>query len=156
TYMGQTASDLSLAPPNGPLGAPQLALGRLPARNPAEASALVAKLAAYTATSHQWSAQLGLVADAAEAGSFDAASDRLATLRAGWSVNPIYESQYGAGTTQQIVDSLNAGQALLNYYGHASFTYWGEDQIFSTGLLGQLHNSGRETFVTSMSCYTGD
>ena len=161
-FSGRTPSDTTLAlaqgsgsKPGAPQAVPSLALGRLPARTPAEAQALVAKLRAYSAGGHQWTNDAGLVADAADAGSYNAASEALAGTLGTLRLDRIYESQYGGDTNARILAALNNGSALLNYYGHGSITQWSAGNIFNADMIGQVNNAGHETFVTSMTCYTG-
>ncbi len=155
-YMGRTASDMALVQgANGAL--PTLALGRLPARTPAEATALVAKLGAYRTTSHSWATQASLVADdGPDQATFEAASENLATTLGGTTVERLYAGQLGAGTGAAIVNSLNAGRAVLNYYGHGSYQFWSQGNIFNTTTVNSLTNTGREAFITSMNCQSGD
>jgi hypothetical protein len=161
-YTGRTASDSSLVLAGGTAGdrtgssRPFIALGRLPARSPAEANALVAKLAAYHATTHSWTAEVGLVADAGDSGDFDRASETLHGRLGSHSSQRIYESTYGTGTTAQILANLASGRALLNFYGHASLDQWGGGNLFNTGLVGQVNNAGREAFLTAITCFSGD
>ncbi len=161
-YGGRAASDSSLALPQGRQGVPggilrpTVALGRLPARSPAEAAALVAKLQAYHATTHTWGTDVGLVADAGDMGDFNRASEALSTHLGTHSVERVYESQYGSSTAAQILANLNTGRALLNYYGHGSLDQWSAGNIFNTTLVSQVNNTGREAFVTAITCFNGD
>ncbi len=161
-YAGRAASDSSLALPQGrqatPGGIlrPVLALGRLPARSPAEAAALIAKLQAYHTTTHTWTTAIGLVADAGDLGDFDRASEALSTHLGSTTVERVYESHYGSGTTTQILANLNSGRALLNYYGHGSLDQWSAGNIFNTNLVSQVNNTGHEAFVTAITCFNGD
>jgi hypothetical protein len=158
-YAGRAASDSSLAlaqvAPGG-IARPVLALGRLPARSPDEARALVTKLQAYHTTTHTWTAEVGLVADAGDLGDFDRASDALNKRLGTDKVERIYESHYGSGTSTQILANLNNGRALLNYYGHGSLDQWSAGNIFNTNLVSQVNNAGREAFVTAITCFNGD
>ena len=152
-YMGRTASDSSLLADaaTGP------ALGRLPARSPAEAAALVSKLAAYRNTAHRWATQASLVADGGpDTALFEAASETLAGLAGSLRLERLYVSQLGPDTGSRLVAGLNAGRALLNYYGHGSYQFWSQSDIFNTTTVNSLTNSGREAFITSMSCQNGD
>jgi hypothetical protein len=154
-YTGRTPSDSSLALPAGSRQ-PIIALGRLPARSPAEAAALVAKLQAYQTTTHAWSTEIGLVADAGDSGDFNRASETLSRIIGIRNTERIYESQYGSGTAAQILANLNSGRALLNFYGHGSLDQWGTGNIFNTTLVNQVNNAGRETFLTAITCFNGD
>jgi hypothetical protein len=160
-YTGRTASDSSLVLLRDATEAPGanipfLALGRLPARSPAEATALVAKLGAYQTTAHAWSTQVGLVADGGDGGDFDRASETLIHLLGNRSLERVYESQLGGSTTNQILANLNSGRALLNFYGHGSLDQWSAGNIFNTNLVSQVNNAGRETFLTAITCFNGD
>ncbi|MDQ2807796.1 MAG: C25 family cysteine peptidase, partial [Chloroflexota bacterium] len=152
-YMGRTASDSSLltSPANGP------ALGRLPARSPAEAAALVGKLGSYRSTAHRWGTQVSLVADGGPDGAtFEGASEALVGLLGGRSLERLYVRELGSNAGPTLVSSLNAGRALVNYYGHGSYQFWGQSNFFNTNTVNSLTNTGRETFLTSMSCQNGD
>ncbi|MDQ2807761.1 MAG: C25 family cysteine peptidase [Chloroflexota bacterium] len=149
-YMGRTASDAAL-------GAGNLALGRLPARTPDEAAALVAKLGAYRTSSHTWGTQASLVADSGDDGpTFEGASETLAGTLGSTTVERLYASQLGSGTSAAILNSLNAGRALLNYYGHGSYQFWSGSNFFNLNSVNSLTNTGHETFITALTCQSGD
>ncbi|MDQ2809437.1 MAG: C25 family cysteine peptidase [Chloroflexota bacterium] len=155
-YMGRTASDMALVTPtNGTL--PTLALGRLPARTPSEATALVAKLGAYRSTAHTWGTQASLVADSGEdQATFESASEVLAGTLGSTTFERLYAGQLGTGTSAAIINSLNAGRAVLNYYGHGSYQFWSGSNFFNLTSVNSLTNTGHEAFITAMSCQSGD
>ncbi|HMA38046.1 MAG TPA: C25 family cysteine peptidase, partial [Chloroflexia bacterium] len=97
SILGRTASDVSLVI-DGAHDGPQQAIGRIPARTPAEASAVVSKLASYETSQHQWTSQVALVADEADASGaiFDKASNDLSTLLSRLTQDPIYLSKDGS------------------------------------------------------------
>jgi hypothetical protein len=151
TFSGRTASDAALLPANS-----NLALGRLPARTPAEAAAVVNKLIGYMTTPHTWPQTVTLLADAADAGRFDASSEALAGILGSTPTERLYESQYGGTTATRLVDAFNSGRAVINFYGHGSASQWGTGDLFDNNRLSQLVNAGREPFVTAMTCHNGD
>jgi hypothetical protein len=95
------------------------------------------------------------VADQADAGVFEAATDRLAQVLIGQPQVRIDERKYGPDTGARIVASLDAGQALTHFYGHGAIQQWSGGNIFNPARIAELTNTGRETFLTSATCYTG-
>ena len=87
---------------------------------------------------------------------FEGASAALAGVLSGHSVEQLYVRQLGGGASAALIASLNGGRALLNYYGHGSYAFWGQSNFFNTNMVNSLTNGGRETFITAMSCQSGD
>jgi hypothetical protein len=151
SFSGRTASDAHLRPVGS-----ELALGRLPARTAAEADAVVTKLITYAGSAHHWPATVTLLADSADAGRFDRASDALTATLGATRIEPLYESQLGTATAGRLLDAFNQGRALINFYGHGSASQWGTGNLFDTARVPLLANPGREPFVTVMTCHNGD
>jgi hypothetical protein len=89
---------------------------------------------------------------------FDAQSDLLAGLLGSRTQEQIYTSQLGNATGPTLMNSLNAGRALVNYYGHGSYQFWSQTNSlnFNTASVTTLTNTGKEAFITSMNCQSGD
>jgi hypothetical protein len=109
-------------------GQPRLALGRLPARDAAEAAAMADKLLAYdTAAAGPWSSEALFVADY-EADGFDfatTAADLAALLPAGMSSTSIDLAGIDPALGRsQLLAAMNAGQRLAVYTGHGSQAIW--------------------------------
>jgi hypothetical protein len=152
SFSGRTATDGALLP----AGANPPALGRLPARTAAEATAVVNKLISYMTTAHSWPQTATLLADAADSGRFDISSEALAGVLGSTPTERLYESQIGGPTAARLIDSFNSGRALVNFYGHGSSSQWGTGDLFDNSRLAQLVNGGHEAFVTAMTCHSGD
>jgi hypothetical protein len=157
TAVLETASDDWFADFNGD-GVPQIAIGRLPVRTAAGASALVAKIASYeqaapSAARHQ----ALLVAGANDSDNdFESATSAVkALLPNQMGVTQIYSGQMAEGSARsQLLTSLSGGQSLVNYVGHGSSEVW-QDGLLSTDDIASLTNSSQLPFFVSMTCLNG-
>ncbi|MDH3603057.1 MAG: C25 family cysteine peptidase, partial [Candidatus Tectomicrobia bacterium] len=152
----ETASDDALADLDGD-GAADLAIGRLPVRNAAEADHVVAKLLAYDAAEGDWQGRTLVVTDSA--GDFDfagamqplvqhlAAATTVTTLSVG--TIPLDDAR------QQLYEYLGAGQLLVTYLGHGSVERWHPQGLLSTSAVHGLANSPRLPVVLAMTCLNG-
>ncbi len=147
TTFVETASDSWFGDLDGD-GAPELAVGRIPARTPEELAAVVDKLVAYEAEAERpaqpdsWRARLLLVADDGlgagdprEARSFEAVLDAVAaTLSPDLGVRSLRLSELpevgqGDAARATIHDALRAGLAFLLYAGHGGARVWADELI---------------------------
>ena len=106
-----TASDPAYAAVNGDDLLPDLALGRLPAANVAEAEASWHKIVAFESAGRTLAGPAVLVADNADsAGAFEAEADEVAAgVLAGRPVRKAYVRDLGAAMRSEIVEALDAG-----------------------------------------------
>jgi hypothetical protein len=135
---------------------PDVALGRVPARDAEQVRAFVAKTIAYeqNAPPGEWRSRVLAVADGQDSTFRDEAQhfldqfvDYQTTL-----VNP------PAGTpdaSAAIVRDLNEGSAIVGYFGHGSVTQWGKDNLFTVKDVGTLQNGARLPVIINMTCLTG-
>jgi hypothetical protein len=164
---------------------PDLALGRLPARNLAEATVMVNKTINYEAAPPPgpWSSTMAYVADNARAangspdpaGNFEALSDgTIALVPAQYSIQRVYFDPYpsddngepyryrtATATTDAIVSAVNNGVAILNYIGHAGTTTWAHEAILRARDIGRndvirFNNGPRLPIVLDMACASGN
>ncbi|HEX6100031.1 MAG TPA: SdrD B-like domain-containing protein [Thermoanaerobaculia bacterium] len=152
-YM-KTASDDWFADFAG-TGIPSIAIGRIPARTPEEANAMVAKLVARsTPPADAWAQQVTIVADYPNGYPFGMAADRIADgIPPGFAKNRIsIATTPDAGNA--IVSSFNNGSLITNYIGHGSVEIW-SDWVFSSGAASTLANGNRLPFVVAMNCLNG-
>ncbi|MCZ7568529.1 MAG: C25 family cysteine peptidase [Ardenticatenaceae bacterium] len=154
-FGGWTVSDNHLADLDGD-GAPDLALGRLPADSPAQLAAYVRKVEAYTtaAAGGAWRRQVLLTADGQNR-EFKTASEALKqtlpqTVRAVTFYPPA-----GQDVTLALRPLLDDGALLVNYVGHGSVEQLGKDKFLTTAMAGQLANGPRLPVVITMTCLTG-
>jgi hypothetical protein len=164
---------------------PDLALGRLPARNLGEATVMVNKIIDYETSPPQgsWAGTLAFVADNYRdangtpdpAGNFEALSEGVIALTPPqYTANRIFFDPYphddngepyryrtARATTDAIVASVNNGTVFLNYIGHASVTTWAFEVLLQARDVGRndvtrFANGPRLPIVLDMACLSGD
>jgi hypothetical protein len=150
----ETASDDWLADANGD-GVADIAIGRLPGRTAAEVGRMVAKLLAYEQERQSGTPARGalLVAD----NGFEGKSLATSTLLPpGIAVQSINRSLVGSDDLMrgQIVDGIDSGPMIVNYYGHGSVTVWTGAGLLDSDLALGLTNSKPSLFVM-MTCLNG-
>lgn len=188
-WLGETACETCFARLDGenPLTdlLPDVALGRLPARSPAELTALVSKLLAYEASPFDigWRSRVLYVADNYRdpSGQPDGAGDFAAFAEAsildlpqGILVKRLYydpspnapaeswREKDALAAYQRTHTLLSAGAGIVNYVGHGSQYQWAVTDYNQSPpyLLGQydpdsLTNGARQPIVLEMTCLTG-
>lgn len=55
---------------------------------------------------------------------------------------------------QQMIDALNQGALMTNYFGHASMTDWASEGLMKTSYISRLFNKKLYTILNSFSCST--
>ena len=152
-YM-KTASDDWFADFSG-TGIPDIAIGRLPARTPEQADAMVAKLTARTGPpAGAWAQRTTIVSDWANGYPFDAAADSIAA-----SIPSSYDKhRIKFATTPDpagaVVNSFNDGSLLTTYIGHGSVEIW-SNNVFGSWTASTLTNNDRLPFVVALNCLNG-
>jgi len=148
----ETASDSWFVDFTG-TGIPALAIGRLPARTPAEADRFIAKIVAY-----EHSARTGgvlLVSGSARGYDFAAASERInAFISSSVAVDQL---QYDSGSLSTdkdfLLEHLGSGERIVNYQGHGSVDRWGDSLLTGTDAA-SLTNVPFPVFLM-FTCLTG-
>jgi hypothetical protein len=152
----ETASDDWFADINND-GIPELAVGRLPVRNPGEADALVGKLDAYRKQSRSdWMKGILLVADQDDAGAFKGASETIRTdIGSQWPTQTIYRDQLDVPSARtQLFAAISDGVGLVNYFGHGSVDLW-HGNLLTGADAATLTNGSMLPVVLSMTCLNG-
>ena len=136
-------------------GVPDIAIGRLPVRTPAEAAAMVTKLVSYDAAAG--TNNVLLVADRNSNFDFEAADTQLRSLiPASLTVTDIRRGQVGDATARtQLLAALNQGSKVVNYYGHGSTTVWTDAPMLSASDAAGLTNQNHLSLIVSMTCLNG-
>jgi Peptidase family C25/Putative binding domain, N-terminal len=152
TFM-ETASDDSLTDFNGD-GIADLPIGRLPVRNSAEASLMIAKIFAYEQSSPAEEALL--VSDLNDGIDFERSSELLVPLIPGETrVTQIKRGQLGDQATRAaLIDLINRGQRIVNYNGHGSLDLW-RGGVFGANDALQLTNQKHPALFVIMNCLNG-
>jgi hypothetical protein len=140
-------------------GLPDLAIGRLPTRTVAQATAMVRKIAGYEADGDApWLKDVLFVADENQSNTFEAASRRLeALLPAGYNAHELFSRQLSADVLgQSLAGQVAEGRLIVNYSGHGSVGVWGAggDLLTPEGAAAWT-NGGRLPLVVAMNCLNG-
>jgi peptidase C25-like protein len=154
TNFNETATDDWFVDFDGD-GVPEMAIGRLPVRTAQETSALVSKIVGYDQS--QPTNKVVLVADHNEGFDFEGADAKLkALIPANLEVTDIRRGQVGdSNARSQLLDALNAGASVVNYYGHGSTRLWSDAQILTAADPRSLGNVQHLSLFVSMTCLNG-
>lgn len=133
---------------------PDLAIGRLPARTPAEAAVMVGKVVDYDAAPPLGHQAL-LVADSSPEGDFEAVTQDLRGLLPwDFTATEVLRSQLDDATARaQVLSGINAGPSIVNFAGHGSINLWHANLLDGDDAPG-LTNT-RKPFFVLMTCLNG-
>jgi hypothetical protein len=153
-YM-ETASDDWLVDFVG-TGEAGMAVGRLPGRTSTEADLMVAKILAYQ-RERDLSVPLRGAVMVADSGFESHSASTSSLLPAGISVEAINRSEVGSDDVMkgEIVDALNQGPMIVNYYGHGSVRVWTGAGVLDADLAAALTNVNKPSFYVLMTCLNG-
>ncbi|NOX63082.1 MAG: hypothetical protein GXP42_14235 [Chloroflexi bacterium] len=163
-WLGETASDnryVSFDGPNDYL--PEMHIGRIPARTPADVEAVVEKILAYEAApAGDWQKRVVLAADAPSG--FDAdfpAITRWVEKRTLWPSYErrwlIYRQTYVSGEAMRAAfrQAFDEGALILQWFGHASRFRWGSVSMFNIFDVPQLRAHARLPVTFTYACWSG-
>jgi len=153
-YM-ETASDDWLADFND-AGLATMAIGRLPGRTTTEVNLMVAKILSYE---HERDLNVPLrgAVMVADNGFESRSSQTQALLPPSVVVQPINRAEVGSDdlTRGQILDALNGGPMIVNYYGHGSNSVWTDAGLLDSDLANGLTNASKPSLYVMMTCLNG-
>jgi autotransporter-associated beta strand protein len=154
TAFNETATDDWFVDVNDD-GLPDIPVGRLPVRTPDEAASLVAKIVGYDDTTRIKSVLL--VADANSGFDFEAADTQLqSVIPKKISVTDIRRAQLGdADARSLLLDAINQGQRLVNYYGHGSVLIWSSAPLLRASDAAGFVNQNHLSLFVAMTCLSG-
>lgn len=153
TRLMETASDEWLTDFNQD-GIAEIAIGRLPARTPQEAAAMIGKIVDYERDGPLNS--LLLVADSNDVFDFESATALLKGLvPADVKVEEIDRGRTDAATAKaRLLEAINRGQKIVNYTGHGSVDQW-RGNLLTSADVSSLANRERLPFLITMTCLNG-
>lgn len=166
-WIGETAADNRFVSVDGPADyLPDMAVGRIPARNPNDVAAVVAKILAYENTTPDgpWQERVTFVADnyADPAGNFHALSDqiRVNDVPTGYETPRLYYRldatlDTAAKMRAAIKGAFGDGALILQWFGHASRARWGSVDMFNTTDIPTLTANTTWPFTASYACWSG-
>lgn len=136
-----------------------LAIGRLPVRTSAELNQVITRLLAYPSASHQGKALF--VSDRNQLGFrySDESQQLIDALGTGWNSTPLQLDNYAPGQTSQaridLAAAINAGQALVSWYGHSSPSTWSREGLLTAPQVygGLLQNAANPSTILQWGCW---
>jgi hypothetical protein len=138
--------------------APDIAVGRLPARTPAEVQRYVGRAIAFEAQMPRaWAKRALLVATTDWVGDACAKQDHVAThYLEGYAIQKLYSAGNQCGVTtppspQAITAAINDGVGFVSYIGHGNAQGW---TGFGRADLPNLTNADRPPFMVAVACDT--
>ena len=132
-------------------GVPDIAMGRLPARTPAEMDAMVATT--LLAAAQPAPRSVTLVSDTTDGVDFAAENDLLADQFVGWDVTRADVDRQGVdGARAQLVGALAEGTAYTMYLGHSSTHQWTSLGLFDAAAARSVPSS-HPTVVVQFGCW---
>jgi hypothetical protein len=152
TAAAETASDEALVDADGD-GVGEMAVGRLPVRNAAQAVGVVAKIVNYTPGAASGAL---FVADRPDGYDFAAANTQLSgLLPAGTPVTALNRASLSdAALRSQLINALNAGPSLVTYSGHGLAEAWA-GFVLNADDPASFTNGNRLPFVVALTCLNG-
>ncbi|MDQ1639525.1 MAG: hypothetical protein QOF62_2864 [Pyrinomonadaceae bacterium] len=153
-YM-ETASDDWLVDFTGQ-GRAEMALGRLPGRTAAEVSLMVSKIMAYE-QERELNAPLRGAVMVADNGFESQSAQTSALLPAGVAKQSLNRAAIGNDDLMrgQLLDALNQGPMIVNFYGHGSVGVWTGAGVLDSDLADTLTNTNRSSIYLMMTCLNG-
>ncbi|HXL79339.1 MAG TPA: C25 family cysteine peptidase [Pyrinomonadaceae bacterium] len=153
-YM-ETASDDWLVDFTGE-GRADMALGRLPGRTPAEVSLMVSKIIGYE-QERELNVPLRGAVMVADNGFESQSAQTRALLPASVTTQSLNRAAIGNDDLMrgQLVDALNQGPMIVNFYGHGSVSVWTGAGVLDSDLAGTLTNANRSSIYLMMTCLNG-
>jgi subtilisin-like proprotein convertase family protein len=135
---------------NGDL-VPDLPIGRLPVRTDAELQTMINKTINYATRAYGQSAIFATDRD----DSFDVFSDQMInTMPLSWQIDTAYINDLElAGAHSRLVNSINNGVSLTNFFGHSSPSRWSFESLLDTSDITALNNSNQPTLVNQFGCW---
>ncbi|HKP45428.1 MAG TPA: C25 family cysteine peptidase, partial [Pyrinomonadaceae bacterium] len=151
----ETASDDWLVDFSGQSRA-DMAIGRLPGRTAAEITLMVSKILTYE-QERELNAPLRGAVLVADTGFESQNAQTRVLLPDNVATQSIDRSQLGNDDLMrgQVLDALNAGPMIVNFYGHGSVRVWTGAGVLDSELAETLTNSNRSSIYLMMTCLNG-
>jgi uncharacterized repeat protein (TIGR01451 family) len=155
---GATGSGITFAPLDPAYadwnadGTPDVALGRMPARTPAELTMMINKTIAYAQSMPQRTAVLA--SDANDGIDYAGLNDGVQAALSGWSVRRSDIDRQGLDAARaELLDAMVDGVGMVFYLGHSSMFEWTDSGLFGTADSTTMASAGRPTAVAQFGCW---
>jgi uncharacterized repeat protein (TIGR01451 family) len=141
-------------------GAPDLAVGRMPVRTLAELDQMVAKSLAYSTAGNAKTVTFANDRDSVTY-PFGSKARAFGALLNGWTASSVDLNSFANDNTGTLAAraslqaKVNAGTAVLGYYGHSSPSNWTRESLLTNTLLNQglFSNATKPTSVVQFGCW---
>lgn len=154
SYGGETATDLPFANVDDD-PAPDIAVGRIPARTPEQVRTVVEKTIRFEQTHVAATTPRVLaVADGREPRFANDAQAFLDLVAPAYQTDLYTPAPDTPDADAPLLERLNEGAFITAYFGHGSVTQWGRDRIFTVEDAQQLRNEALPVFL-NFTCLTG-
>ncbi|MBN2432665.1 MAG: hypothetical protein JXQ27_14410, partial [Acidobacteria bacterium] len=155
--IGLTPDDNWYACVDGADEFPDMFIGRLPARDPAAAETMLAKIIDYGRSPDPMPRSLLLVADNNDPAFAALNESLLLHIPSVFAAERVYLENYSQveNATADIIADMNSGQLFTNYIGHGSVTVWAGEYMFDSNDIPRLTNRDQPTVALMMSCING-
>jgi hypothetical protein len=165
-FIGETAADNRYVSVDGEDDfLPDMALGRIPAKSPADVTAVVDKILTYedNATSGAWQRKAVFVADNKDDATYDfhdLSEQVRTTLPLGYDTTGIYYNASSALDTSAemktaVKSAFDRGAVYLQWFGHASRVQWGKDRVWERDDAANLARNSVWPLTAEYSCWAG-
>lgn len=156
-FSGWTASDVWFAlPDDGEDARPLLAIGRFPAQNAEQLTAMIAKTLDYERTDAlaSWRGRALIVADNDDS-SFALEAQAFADALSGYAVQTLTIAGDGAEVRTALLRAFTEGVGLVGYMGHGSLSLWAQEKVLSVEDVMKLTNRPRLPIALTLTCLSG-
>jgi hypothetical protein len=152
-----TASDPAYAAIHGEDLLPDMAIGRLPAKDPEELRAMVSKILDYETGAASLESLLVLVTDDSDrAGEFDRDAQEIeAGVLSGRPIRRLSLDELGASMRGEILRAFDEGASLVSYAGHGGIHLWADENVLNTGDVASLSIQPQQPLLLTMNCLNG-
>jgi hypothetical protein len=159
TSFGESPDENYYVRVDGSDSLPDLAIGRLPARDATELTTMINRILDYETVPPlaDLNDEVLLVSDD-DVVQFEVTNNSLATnfIPPGVLRRKAYRSQHSVSETRAEIEAgFNDGPLLVNYFGHGHSSRWGYEQFWHNSYIDDLTNVGLEPFLTSLNCING-
>ena len=160
---GSAASDFWYSLVSGEDEVPDINIGRLPVRTPAELEALIAKIVRYEKTPPHgdWPNRFLVIGG----NGVDFRSQGIALSKA---MPPQFNTRllftvkdqqladdpYFGGTSD-LLDYVDRGCSVVTFHGHGGGAIWADNGLLRLDDIDRFYTQGKFPFILSMTCYTG-
>ncbi len=154
TTYTETGSDDGLTDFNND-GLAEIAMGRIPARTPAQVSQMLTKVTTFEQTVAQGFSRGALCASDIWSGfDFTALCERILN-ELPVSINKTYINRGDPDAPVVLLNNLNTGKYIVNYSGHGHTTVWAASNFFNSSTALNLTNGSNLSIFTMLTCLNG-